>query len=96
MRIYNTYGSDAPLVATKVVAGITDIDTGEAIEELAKQCDCGGHSDVTLDGVIGGAWSLSCDGRVAGFFNNNGTLAQISCDVLTTAAPAVSGRSATQ
>jgi hypothetical protein len=59
--------------------------------------DCAGHSDVTLDGVIGGAWSLSCDGRVAGFFSNSGTLAQISCDVLTTAAPAaVSGRSATQ
>jgi hypothetical protein len=46
--------------------------------------DCGGHSDVTLDGVPGGQWTLSCDGKVAGFFNNSGTLTTISCDTLTT------------
>jgi len=55
--------------------------------------DCAGHSDVTLDGLVGGAWNLSCDGRVAGFFNNTGTLTVISCDTLTTlSAQAVLGQ----
>jgi hypothetical protein len=55
--------------------------------------DCAGHSDVTLDGVPGGQWNLSCDGKVAGFFNNSGTLTVISCDTLTTlAAQAVLGQ----
>jgi hypothetical protein len=57
--------------------------------------DCAGHSDVTLDGVPGGPWNLSCDGGVAGIFNNSGTLTAISCDTLTTA-PQVGGKSATQ
>jgi hypothetical protein len=57
--------------------------------------DCGGHSEVTLDGVVGGAWNLSCDGKVAGFFSNSGTLTPISCDTLTSSVVPV-GRAATQ
>jgi hypothetical protein len=57
--------------------------------------DCVGHSDITLDGVPGGAWHLSCDGGVPGIFNNSGTLISISCD---SAGPSVArgGRTATQ
>jgi hypothetical protein len=59
--------------------------------------DCAGHADVTLDGVPGGPWNLSCDGKVNGFFNNSGTLTVISCDTLTTVAlAAAEGKSATQ
>jgi len=47
----------------------------------------GGHSDCVLDGLPGGAWSLSCDGKVTSKFNNNGgSLAPISCGGLVTAA----------
>ena len=47
----------------------------------------GNHSDCTLDGLSGGAWTLSCSGKTAGIFNNNGgSLTPISCSGLVTAA----------
>jgi hypothetical protein len=58
--------------------------------------DCAGHSDVTLDGIPGGPWALSCDGGAAGVFNNSGTLTVISCDTLSTLTTAEAGKSATQ
>ena len=58
--------------------------------------DCLGHSDVTLNGVPGGEWNLSCDGGVPGIFNNSGTpLSVVSCDSVGPSAPVV-GKSATQ
>jgi len=54
----------------------------------------GNHSDCTLDGVPNGPWTLSCDGRVAGIFNNSGgSLTTISCDTLSTVAT-VTGKAA--
>ncbi|MGH6811614.1 MAG: hypothetical protein ACREDM_04485 [Methylocella sp.] len=58
--------------------------------------DCAGHSDVTLDGVPGGAWNLSCDGRVAGIFNNSGTLTVVSCDSVGPSAQVGGGKTATE
>jgi hypothetical protein len=56
----------------------------------------GNHSDCTLDGIPNGPWSLSCDGRVAGIFNNSGpTLATISCDAVSTSATVI-GKAAGQ
>ena len=47
----------------------------------------GNHSDCTLDGIPNGPWTLSCDGRVPGIFNNSGSsLATISCDAVSTSA----------
>jgi hypothetical protein len=58
--------------------------------------DCLGHSDVTLNGVPGGPWNLSCDGGVPGIFNNSGTpLNVVSCDSVGPSGPVV-GKSATQ
>ncbi len=58
--------------------------------------DCAGHSDITLDGVPGGAWSLSCDGGVPGIFNNSGTpLSVVSCNSVGPSAQ-VTGKAATQ
>jgi hypothetical protein len=76
-------------VPSKPVVGSLDVSVNPAGTRLGLHGtlhggDCAGHSDVTLDGVPGGAWSLSCDGKVAGFFNNSGTLTVISCDTLTT------------
>ena len=56
--------------------------------------DCAGHSDVTLDGVPGGAWNLSCDGGVPGIFNNHGTLTVVECGSVGPSV-AVIGKSAT-
>jgi hypothetical protein len=48
------------------------------------------HSDCTLDAQLGGVWKLSCDGNVAGIFNNGGgtlnTFTLISCDTVSTSA----------
>jgi hypothetical protein len=85
-------------VPSKPVVGSLDVSVNPAGTRLGLHGtlhggDCGGHSDVTLDGTPGGQWSLSCDGKVAGFFNNSGTLTVISCDTLTTfAAQAVLGQ----
>jgi hypothetical protein len=47
----------------------------------------GNHSDCTLDAQLGAGWKLSCDGNVAGIFNNSGaSFALISCDTLSTLA----------
>jgi hypothetical protein len=55
-----------------------------------------GFSDCTLDGVVGGAWDLACDGRMTGFFNNSGTpLARVDCSGQPPSAPVV-GKSALQ
>jgi hypothetical protein len=44
----------------------------------------GNHSDCTLDAQLGAGWKLSCDGNVAGIFNNSGTFTHISCDTVST------------
>jgi hypothetical protein len=88
----------AGTVPSKPVVGSLDVSVNPAGTRLGLHGtlhggDCGGHSDVTLDGVPGGQWTLSCDGKVAGIFNNSGTLTTISCDSLTTlAAQAVLGQ----
>ena len=48
-----------------------------------------GHNDCTLDAVINGAWTVSCDGNNANaIFNGSGTpFAEISCDTLSTSFP---------
>ena len=85
-------------VPSKPVVGSLDVSVSPAGTRIGLHGtlhggDCAGHSDVTLDGVPGGPWNLSCDGKVPGFFNNSGTLTVISCDTLTTlAAEAVLGR----
>ncbi|WLB24494.1 hypothetical protein [Bradyrhizobium japonicum] len=85
-------------VPSKPVVGSLDVSVNPSGTRLGLHGtlhggDCGGHSDVTLDGVPGGQWTLSCDGKVAGFFNNSGTLTAINCDtLLTLAAQAVSGQ----
>jgi hypothetical protein len=56
----------------------------------------GNHSDCTLDGVPNGPWTLSCDGRVDGIFNNSGgSLTTISCDTQSTTATVI-GKAAGQ
>jgi hypothetical protein len=85
-------------VPSKPVVGSLDVSVNPAGTRIGLHGtlhggDCGGHSDVTLDGAPGGQWNLSCDGKVAGIFNNSGTLTVISCDTLTTlAAQAVLGQ----
>jgi hypothetical protein len=44
----------------------------------------GNHSYCTLDAQLGAGWKLSCDGNVAGIFNNSGTFTLISCDTVST------------
>jgi hypothetical protein len=45
----------------------------------------GNHSDCTLDAQLGAGWKLSCDGNIAGIFNNSGaSFTLISCDTLST------------
>jgi hypothetical protein len=85
----------------KPVVGSLDSDLGGTGQRLSLHgtlhgSDCSGHSDITLDGVIGSTWNLSCDGKVAGFFNNTGTpLSVVSCDSVGPSVAAV-GKSATQ
>src|SRR4029077_16276212 len=85
-------------VPSKPVVGSLDVSVNPSGTRLGLHGtlhggDCAGHSDVTLDGAPGGQWNLSCDGKVAGSFNNSGTLTVISCDTLTTlTAEAVLGK----
>jgi hypothetical protein len=88
-------------VPSKPVVGSLDVSVNPSGTRLGLHGtlhggDCAGHSDVTLDGVPGGQWSLSCDGKVDGIFNNSGTaLTVINCATL--AEPVlVEGKSATQ
>jgi hypothetical protein len=87
-------------VPSKPVVGSMDVSVNPAGTRIGLHGtlhggDCAGHSDVTLDGVPGGPWNLSCDGKVEGFFNNSGTLTVINCSTLVETI-AVEGKSATQ
>jgi hypothetical protein len=88
-------------VPSKPVVGSLDVSVNPSGTRLGLHGtlhggDCAGHSDVSLDGIPGGPWDLSCGGKVAGFFNNSGTLTVISCDTLTTLTIAEGAKSATQ
>ena len=65
---------------TLPVVGSEELDSGStSVRRLGIHC--------VLDGLPGGAWSLSCDGKVTGIFNNSGgSLTPISCAGLVAAA----------
>jgi hypothetical protein len=71
---------------TLPVVGSFELDLGStsvkrlAVHGVNKPGGGSGFSDCTLDGILGGAWDLACDGRKAGFFNNSGSpLTPVSC-----------------
>jgi len=71
---------------TLPVVGSLELDAGSntvtrlGIHGTQKTNSFGGHSSCVLDGIPGGSWFLSCNGKVDGIFNNSGsTLSPVAC-----------------